>query len=107
MWERDLGLLYSFLELKFLNVEILEWMFSGVKIVIVYDRRNEEKGYLIVFFERNGLERSLFSINELVDVVVEVLKWNCNFDFLVVIVRCEGYYCVKIWFFSNNYWYLK
>lgn len=107
VWERDSGLLHSSSEPKLLNAETLEWMPSGAKIATVYDRRNEEKGHSIAFFERNGLERSSFSINEPVDAAVEVLKWNCNSDLLAAIVRCEGYYCVKIWSFSNNHWYLK
>ncbi|KAA8534238.1 hypothetical protein F0562_031755 [Nyssa sinensis] len=36
-----------------------------------------------------------------------MLKWNCNSDLLAAVVRCESYDSIKIWFFSNNHWYLK
>ncbi|KAK9715761.1 hypothetical protein RND81_06G187500 [Saponaria officinalis] len=80
---------------------------SGAKIATVLDRTNENMCPSITFFERNGLERSSFSINEPSDAAVEVLKWNCSSDLLIALVRCEKYYSVKIWSFSNNHWYLK
>ncbi|KAL2925311.1 Elongator complex protein 1, partial [Bienertia sinuspersici] len=84
-----------------------DWMPSGAKIATVYDRRDENMCPSIAFFERNGLERSSFSINEPSDAAVEVLKWNCSSDLLSVLVGCGRYYSLKIWSFSNNHWYLK
>ncbi|GAV76077.1 IKI3 domain-containing protein [Cephalotus follicularis] len=80
---------------------------SGAKIAAVYDRKAEDKSPSIVFFERNGLERSSFSVNELTNAAVEFLKWNCSSDLLAAVVRCEKFDSLKIWFFSNNHWYLK
>ena len=40
-------------------------------------------------------------------VTIKMLKWNCSSDLLAALVRCENYECLKIWFFSNNHWYLK
>ncbi|XP_042511807.1 elongator complex protein 1 isoform X2 [Macadamia integrifolia] len=85
----------------------LDWMPSGAKVATSFDRKADNKGPLIVFFERNGLERSSFSINELMDATIEVLKWNCSSDLLGAVVRCEKYDAIKIWSFSNNHWYLK
>jgi len=107
VWERDSGSLHSSSEPKALIAEALDWMPSGAKIATVQDRRNEGKCSSIVFFERNGLERSSFGINEPVDAAVEVLKWNCHSDLLAAVVRCERYYSLKVWSFSNNHWYLK
>ncbi|MBA0841611.1 hypothetical protein Goarm_004095, partial [Gossypium armourianum] len=42
-----------------------------------------------------------------IDATVELLKWNCSSDLLAAVVRCGNYDSVKIWFFSNNHWYLK
>ncbi|CAO2826148.1 unnamed protein product [Amaranthus hypochondriacus] len=107
VWERDSGLRHSSSDPKPLSSEALEWMPSGAKIATVYDRRNENMCPSIAFFERNGLERSSFSINEPSDALVENLKWNCSSDLLGILVRCEKYYSLKIWSFSNNHWYLK
>ncbi|XP_021771209.1 elongator complex protein 1-like isoform X1 [Chenopodium quinoa] len=107
VWERDTGLLHSSSDPKPFSSETLEWMPSGAKIATVYDRRNENMCPSIAFFERNGLERSSFSIKEPSDAAVEVLKWNCSSDLLCALVRCEKYYSLKVWFFSNNHWYLK
>ncbi|KMT17542.1 hypothetical protein BVRB_2g037430 isoform B [Beta vulgaris subsp. vulgaris] len=107
VWERDSGLLHSSSDPKPFSSETLEWMPSGAKIATVYDRRNENLCPYVAFFERNGLERSSFSINEPSDAAVEVLKWNCSSDLLCVLVRCDRYYSLKIWSFSNNHWYLK
>lgn len=107
IWERDAGVQSAASESKDFMGTILEWMPSGAKIASVYDRKIENKCPSIVFFERNGSERSSFSINELTDAKVEILKWNCNSDLLAAVVRSETYDCVKIWYFSNNHWYLK
>ncbi|XP_021861505.2 elongator complex protein 1 isoform X1 [Spinacia oleracea] len=107
VWERDSGSLHSSSDPKPFSADTLEWMPSGAKIATVYDRRNENICPSIAFFERNGLERSSFSINEPSDAVVEALKWNCSSDLLCVLVRCEKYYSLKVWSFSNNHWYLK
>ncbi|KAL9224698.1 hypothetical protein vseg_000710 [Gypsophila vaccaria] len=107
VWERDSGSLHSSSDPKALNFQALDWMPSGAKIAAVLDRKNENRCPSITFFERNGLERSSFSINETSDAAVEVLKWNCSSDLLIILVRCETYYSVKIWSFSNNHWYLK
>ncbi|XP_074316642.1 elongator complex protein 1 isoform X1 [Silene latifolia] len=107
IWERDSGLLHSSSDPKSLNYKTLEWMPSGAKIAVVSDRQSENMCPSITFFERNGLERSSFSINEPFDATVEALKWNCSSDLLISLVSCEKYYSVKIWSFSNNHWYLK
>ncbi|KAK9283709.1 hypothetical protein L1049_011959 [Liquidambar formosana] len=107
VWERDTGALLAASESKSFMGLLLEWMPSGAKIAAVYDRKAENNCPSIVFFERNGLERSSFSINEPVDATIEILKWNCSSDLLATVVRRESYDSVKIWFFSNNHWYLK
>lgn len=107
VWERDSGTLQASSESKNFAGAVLEWMPRGAKIAAVYDRKVDNQSPSIAFFERNGLERSSFIINEPVNVTVEMLKWNCTSDLLAAIVRCEGYDSVKIWFFSNNHWYLK
>lgn len=107
VWERDTGALHAASESKAFMGTVLDWMPSGAKIASVYDKKVENECPLIVFFERNGLERSSFSINELTDAKVEILKWNCSSDLLAAVVRSETFDSVKIWFFSNNHWYLK
>uniref|UniRef100_A0A5B6YQC9 Elongator complex protein 1 n=1 Tax=Davidia involucrata TaxID=16924 RepID=A0A5B6YQC9_DAVIN len=107
VWERDSGVLHAVSESKVFMGAVLEWMPSGAKIAAVYDRKAEKKCPSIVFFERNGLERSSFSVNEGIDTTIEMLKWNCTSDLLAAVVRCESYDSLKIWFFSNNHWYLK
>lgn len=107
VWERDSGLLHASSEPKAFDGAVLEWMPSGAKIAAVYDRKAENECPLIVFFERNGLERSKFSINEEINAKVKVLMWNCSSDLLAGIVECEDYDAIKIWYFSNNHWYLK
>ncbi|GFZ14885.1 IKI3 family protein [Actinidia rufa] len=107
VWERDSGALHSVSESKSFMGSVLEWMPSGAKIAAVYDWKAEKKCPSVVFFERNGLERSSFSVNEEIDSTIEILKWNCNSDLLATVVRCERYDSLKIWFFSNNHWYLK
>ncbi|KAL9261046.1 Elongator complex protein 1-like protein [Drosera capensis] len=107
VWERDSSALHSASDPRSLSPAVLDWMPSGAKIATVYERKEETSCPLIAFFERNGLERSTFSINEPSDAKVEVLKWNSTSDLLAGTVRCEKYDCVKIWYFSNNHWYLK
>ncbi|XP_019056092.1 PREDICTED: elongator complex protein 1-like [Nelumbo nucifera] len=107
IWERDSGSLHAASELKPFMGVALDWMPSGAKIAAAYDRKAENKCPLVVFFERNGLERSSFSIGEPIDTTIEVLKWNCTSDLLAAIARCERHGSVKIWSFSNNHWYLK
>ncbi|KAL5075360.1 hypothetical protein RYX36_014344 [Vicia faba] len=86
---------------------VLEWMPSGANIAAVYDRKAEDECPSIVFFERNGLERSKFSVGERVNTKVRFLKWNCSSDLLAGVVECENYDAMKIWYFSNNHWYVK
>lgn len=107
IWERDSGALHATSESKAFMGSIIEWMPSGAKIAAVYDRKADNECPSIVFFERNGLERSSFDINEKIDATIEMLRWNCTSDLLAAIVRCEKHDSVKIWFFSNNHWYLK
>lgn len=107
VWERDSGTLHTASESKPFMGSVLEWMPSGAKIAAVFDRKAENKCPSIVFFERNGLQRSLFSINEHMDATIELLKWNCSSDLLAGLVRLENFDCLKIWSFSNYQWYLK
>ena len=107
VWERDSGALHSVSESKSFVGSVLEWMPSGAKIAAVYYWKAEKKCPSLVFFEMNGLERSSFSVNEEIDSTIEILKWNCNSDLLAAVVRCERFDSLKIWFFSNNHWYLK
>nr|XP_043613300.1 elongator complex protein 1 [Erigeron canadensis] len=100
IWERDTGNLHSVSEAKAFTGEVVEWMPSGAKIATVC-------GQKIVFFERNGLERSSFSGSDGLDATIENLKWNCNSDLLAAVVRTKTYDSVKVWSFSNNHWYLK
>lgn len=86
---------------------IIEWMPSGAKIAAVYDRKTDNDCPSIVFFERNGLQRSSFVINEGMNATIEILRWNCTSDLLAAVVRCEKHDALKIWSFSNNHWYLK
>ncbi|XP_009599790.1 elongator complex protein 1 isoform X1 [Nicotiana tomentosiformis] len=107
IWERDSGALHSVSESKPFMGSTLDWMPSGAKIAAVYDRKEDRKCPSIVFFERNGLERSSFCLNVEVDATVEFVKWNCNSDLLAAVVRGEKYDSLRIWFLSNNHWYLK
>ncbi|XP_068634801.1 elongator complex protein 1 [Aristolochia californica] len=107
IWERETGTLHASSELKSFMGAALDWIPSGAKVVASYDRNAENKCPLIVLFERNGLERSSFSIDEPVKVSVEFLKWNCSSDLLAALVSFEEYDAIKIWSFSNNHWYLK
>lgn len=107
VWERDSGAVYSVSEAKPFMGSLLDWMPSGAKIAAAYNRKEENKCPSIVFFEKNGLERSSYSINEETDVTVESVKWNCNSELLGTVVRGGLHDSLKIWFFSNNHWYLK
>ncbi|XP_057979456.1 elongator complex protein 1 isoform X2 [Malania oleifera] len=107
VWERDSGVLHAASDSKIFMGNAFDWMPSGAKIAAVYDRKTENKSPLVVFFERNGLERSSFSINESTAATIEILKWNCNSDLLAAVSRCDKYDSVMIWLFSNNHWYLK
>ncbi|KAI4351060.1 hypothetical protein L6164_005447 [Bauhinia variegata] len=107
IWERDSGVMHASSEPKAFAGTVLDWMSSGAKIACVYEKKSENECPSIVFFERNGLERSRFSINEEAGAEVKFLKWNCSSDLLAGVVRCENYDTVKIWLFSNNHWYLK
>ncbi|KAL3523789.1 hypothetical protein ACH5RR_016623 [Cinchona calisaya] len=107
VWERDAGALHSVSEPIGFMGAVLDWMPSGAKIASVYERREEKKSPSIVFFEKNGLQRSSFCINEETDVKVESLKWNCNSELLAAVARGEHHDSLKIWSFSNNHWYLK
>ncbi|CAI9092450.1 OLC1v1027682C4 [Oldenlandia corymbosa var. corymbosa] len=107
VWERDSGALHSVSESMVFVGSILDWMPSGAKIATVGDQREGKKCPSIVFFERNGLQRSSFSINEEIDAKIESLKWNCNSELLAAVVRGGNHDSIKIWFYSNNHWYLK
>ncbi|KAK2978096.1 hypothetical protein RJ640_009260 [Escallonia rubra] len=107
VWERDTGEMHAASEPKPFMGDLLEWMPSGAKIAAVYDQKDKKKCPSIIFYETNGLERSSFSVNDGTDATIEVLKWNCTSDLLAAVVRCENFDSLKIWFFSNNHWYLK
>lgn len=107
IWERESGTLHAASESKAFMWSSLDWMPSGAKIVAAYDRKDENKSPLVVFFEKNGLERSTLSIDEPMEATVDILKWNCVSDLLAAAVRCERYDAIKLWSFSNNHWYLK
>lgn len=106
IWERDTGNLHSVSEPKSFMGEIVEWMPSGAKIATVCDNNTSPS---IVFFERNGLQRSSFSVNNGKESITTIknLKWNCNSDLLAAIVRKESHDSIKLWSFSNNHWYSK
>lgn len=107
VWERDSGAVHSLSDPKPFTGSVIDWNQSGSKIATVYDRKEENNCPSIVLYEKNGLERSSFSINEGIDVTVDFLKFNCNSDLLAAIVRDETVDTLKIWLFSNNHWYLK
>lgn len=107
IWERESGTLHAASECKAFMGSSLDWMPSGAKIAAAYDRKDEDRPPSVVFFEKNGLERSTLSIDEPIEATVDTLKWNCVSDLLAAAVRCEGYDAIKLWSFSNNHWYLK
>lgn len=104
IWERDSGILHSETEAKNFVGEALDWMPSGAKVTTAY---NCKIGFspLVVFFEKNGLERNSLCIDEPAEI--SILKWNCSSDLLATLVACAQHDAIKIWFFSNNHWYLK
>ncbi|CAJ1977705.1 unnamed protein product [Sphenostylis stenocarpa] len=103
VWDRDSGDLLASSEPRNFSGAVLEWMPSGAKVAAVCDGKDENECSSVVFFERNGLERSRFSV----DAKVKFLKWNCSSDLLAGVVECKNYDAVRIWCFSNNHWYLK
>ncbi|KAL8541825.1 hypothetical protein ACS0TY_002904 [Phlomoides rotata] len=107
VWERDSGVLLSVSDPKPFMGSVVDWSQSGAKIAAVYNREEENQCPSVVFFEKNGLERSSFRINETMHVTLEFLKFNCNSDLLAAIVRGEVFDTLKIWYFSNSHWYLK
>jgi len=82
VWERDTGELHATSESKEFMGSVLEWMPSGAKIAAVYDGKADDECPSIAFFERNGLERSSFRINEQKDATIEIMRWNCTSDLL-------------------------
>lgn len=107
VWERDSGALHSVSDPKPFMGPVVDWTQNGAKIAVVYNQKEENLCPSVVLFEKNGLERSSFSINEGIDVTLEFLKFNCNSDLLAVVARGETFDTLKIWYFSNNHWYLK
>ncbi|XP_050895680.1 elongator complex protein 1 [Lathyrus oleraceus] len=107
IWNTISGALFASSEKKTFAGAVLEWMPSGPKVAAVYDRKAENECPSIVYFERNGLERIKFSVGEGVNAKVKFLKWNCSSDLLAGVVECENYDAIKIWYFSNNHWYVK
>ncbi|XP_040382002.1 elongator complex protein 1 isoform X2 [Oryza brachyantha] len=107
IWDRESGNMHSSSDTKAFIGASLDWMPSGAKVATVHDRKAEGKSPLVVFYEKNGLERSHFSIDEPAEAVIQALKWNCNSELLAALVSCGQYDAVKIWFCNNNHWYLK
>ncbi|KAF8673892.1 hypothetical protein HU200_048339 [Digitaria exilis] len=107
IWERESGKLHSSSDAKNFMGAPLDWMPSGAKVATAHDRRTEGKCPLIVFYEKNGLERSHFSIDEPAEAVIHALKWNCNSEILAALVSSEQHDVIKIWSCRNNHWYLK
>lgn len=107
VWDRDSGVLLASSAPKSFAGAVLEWMPSGAKIAAVCDGNDGKECPSVVFFERNGLERSRFHVDEAIGGKVKFLKWNCSSDLLAGVVECENYDAVRIWSFSNNHWYLK
>ncbi|KAG2547528.1 elongator complex protein 1-like [Panicum virgatum] len=107
IWERESGKVHSSSDAKTFMGALLDWMPSGAKVATAHDRRTEGKCPLIVFYEKNGLERSYFSIDEPAEVSIHALKWNCNSEILAALVSSEQHDVIKIWSCRNNHWYLK
>ncbi|XP_057768929.1 LOW QUALITY PROTEIN: elongator complex protein 1 [Salvia miltiorrhiza] len=107
VWDRDSGVLHSVSDPKPFMGSVIDWNQIGAKIATVYNHKEEKKCPSIVLYEKNGLERNSFSINDEIDVTVEFLKFNCNSDLLAAIVRGDSVDTLKIWHFSNNRWYMK
>ncbi|KAI0527653.1 hypothetical protein KFK09_003258 [Dendrobium nobile] len=104
IWERESGMLHSETEAKAFVGEALDWMPSGAKVATAY---NCEIGTnpIIVFFEKNGLERNSLCMDE--PAKINLIRWNCSSDLLATSVACAQHDAIKIWFFGNNHWYLK
>ncbi|CAN6282278.1 unnamed protein product [Urochloa humidicola] len=107
IWERESGKVHSFSDVKTFMGTSLDWMPSGAKVATAHDRRTEGKCPLIVFYEKNGLERSHFSIDEPAEVAIHALKWNCNSEILAALASAGQHDVIKIWSCRNNHWYLK
>lgn len=107
IWERESGALHSSSESKAFMEAALDWMPSSAKIATAYNRKAENRCPLIVFYERNGLERSSFPIDEPVEATIETLRWNCNSELLAASITSSQYNSIKIWSCNNNHWYLK
>lgn len=107
VWERESGKLHSSSDAKTFMGASLDWMPSGAKVATALDRRTEGKCPLIIFYEKNGLERSHFSIDEPGEVAIQALKWNCNSEILAALVSSGQHDVIKIWTCRNNHWYLK
>ena len=67
---------------------------SGTKVATAHEIKFDN-GPMIVLYEKNGLQRSCFSIEATV-TVVEALKQNCSSDHLAASVSCDGYDAIKI-----------
>lgn len=106
IWERESGTVHATAESSDFIGECLAWMPSGAKVAIAQDRKSESC-LSIVFFERNGLERSRFSTELVSGTVIEALRWNSDSNLLAASIRCDGYDAIRIWWFSNNHWYMK
>lgn len=104
IWERESGILHSETEAKDFVGAALDWMPSGAKVTAAYECKDGTNP-LLVFFEKNGLERNSLQIDEPSDI--RILKWNCSSDLLAISVSCDQHDAIKIWYFSNNHWYLK
>ncbi|KAL6594102.1 hypothetical protein ACP70R_049003 [Stipagrostis hirtigluma subsp. patula] len=107
IWERESGKVHSSSDTKTFMGPSLDWMPSGAKVATAHDRRTEGKCPLIVFYEKNGLERSYFPVDEPAEAAIQGLKWNCNSELLAALVSSCQYDVIKIWSCSNNHWYLK
>lgn len=104
IWERESGMLHSETEAKSFVGEALDWMPSGAKVTTAYNCKIGTKP-LVIFFEKNGLERNSLCIDEPAEI--SIIKWNCSSDLLAIAVTCATHDAIKIWFLSNNHWYLK
>ncbi|XP_062193409.1 elongator complex protein 1 [Phragmites australis] len=107
IWERESGKVHSSSDMKTFMGASLDWMPSGAKVATAHDRRTKGKCPLIVFYEKNGLERSYFPIDEPAEAAIQALKWNCNSELLAALISSCQHDVIKIWSCSNNHWYLK
>ncbi|KAK8969377.1 Elongator complex protein 1 [Platanthera guangdongensis] len=104
IWERESGILHSETEAKDFVGAALDWMPSGAKVTAAYECKGGANSH-IVFFEKNGLERNSLPIDEPSEI--HIIKWNCSSDLLAISITCDQHDAIKIWYFSNNHWYLK